>query len=65
MNDVVSYLRDLAAHFLSGSQVQLDTFAGAALKKADDGGVWLEGGFILSDQIRTGNRRNDDSDNNE
>ena len=27
MNDVVRYLRDLAAHFFSGSQVQLDTFA--------------------------------------
>ena len=36
MNDVVCHLRDLAAHFLSQSQMQLDTFAGAALKKADD-----------------------------
>jgi hypothetical protein len=46
VNDVVCYLRDLAAHFLSGSQVQFDTFTGAALKKADDSGVWLEGGFF-------------------
>ena len=43
MNDVVRYLRDLAAHFFSGSQVQFDTFAGAALKKANDRRVWLEG----------------------
>jgi hypothetical protein len=38
-------LRDLAAHFLSGFQVQFDTLTGTALKKADDGGVWLKGGF--------------------
>jgi hypothetical protein len=63
MNDVVCYLRDLAAHFLSGSQVQFDTLTRTALKKADDGGVWLEGGFLLSEQIRTGNHCKDDSDN--
>ena len=47
MNDVVRYLRDLAAHFLSRSQVQLDTFAGAALKKSNDGRVRLQTGFVL------------------
>ena len=41
MNDVVRYLRDFTAHFFSGSQVQLDTFTGTALKKADDGRVRL------------------------
>ena len=34
MNNVVRDLRDLASHLLSGSQVQLDTFTGAACKKA-------------------------------
>ena len=47
MNDVVRYLRNLAAHFVSGSQVQLDTFAGTALKKADDSRVRLQGGLVL------------------
>ena len=47
MDDVVRYLRDLAAHFLSRSQVQLDTFAGAALKKSNDSRVRLQTGFVL------------------
>src|SRR5580765_5027501 len=59
MNDVVRYLRDLAAHFLSGSQVQLDTFAGAALKKADDRRVRLQAGFILRERTGTGYGGND------
>ena len=45
MNDVVRYLRDLAAHFLSRSQVQLDTFTGVALKKASDRRVGLQSWF--------------------
>ena len=53
MNDVVRYLRDLAAHFLSGSQVQLDTFAGAALKKADDRRVRFQAGPILRERAGT------------
>ena len=53
MNDVVRYLRDLAAHFFSGSQVQLDTFAGAALKKADDSRVRLQGGLVLRERAGT------------
>jgi hypothetical protein len=52
MNNVVRYLRDLAAHFFSRSQVQLDTFTGAALKKASDRRVGLQTGFIL--RKRTG-----------
>ena len=47
MNDVVRYLCDLAAHFLPRSQVQLDTFTGAALKKASDRRIRLQAGFIL------------------
>ena len=43
--------------------MQLDTFSDAALKKAGDGTVWLESGFFLSEQIRTGNRGKDDYDN--
>ena len=53
MNDVVRYLRDLAAHFLSGFQVQLDTFAGTALKKTDDRRVGLQAGFILRKRAGT------------
>ena len=53
MNDVVRYLRDLAAHFLSGSQAQLDTFAGTALKKADDCRVRLQGGLVLRERAGT------------
>jgi hypothetical protein len=33
--------------------MQLDSFAGAALKQTEDGGVWLEGGFFLSEQVGT------------
>jgi hypothetical protein len=63
MDDVFSDSCHFAAHFFSGSQMQLDSFAGAALKEAEDGGVWLQGSFFLSEQTGTGNRRNDDSDN--
>ena len=59
MNDVVRYLRDLAAHFLSRSQVQLDTFAGAALKKANDRRVGLQAGFILRERAGTDYGGND------
>ena len=59
MNDVVSYLGDLAAHFLSGSQVQLDTFTGAALKKASDRRIRLQAGFILRERADTDYSRND------
>jgi hypothetical protein len=52
MNDVVCHLRDLAAHFLSRSQMQLDTFAGAALKKADDSRVRLRAGLILRERAQ-------------
>ena len=59
MDDVVRYLRDLAAHFLSRSQVQLDTFAGAALKKSNDGRVRLQTGFVLRERAGTDYRRQD------
>ena len=59
MNDVVRYLRDLAAHFFSGSQVQPDTFAGAALKKADDRRIRLQAGFILRERAGTDYRAQD------
>ena len=59
MNDVVRYLRDLAAHFLSRSQVQLDTFTGAALKKANDCRVRLQAGFILRERAGTDYGGND------
>jgi hypothetical protein len=42
--------------------MQLDSIAGAALKQAEDGDVWLEGGFFLSEQVGTCNCRNDNSD---
>jgi len=54
MDDVVGYLRDLTAHFFSGSQVQLDTFTGAALKKAGDSRVRLQSCFFLSERARAG-----------
>jgi hypothetical protein len=53
VNDVVRYLRNFAAHFLSGSQVELYTFSGAALEKTDDGDVPLESGLILSERRAT------------
>jgi hypothetical protein len=27
--------------------MQLDSFAGAALKETEDGGVWFQGGFFV------------------
>ena len=59
-NHVVRYLRDFASHFLSRSQVELDNFPSAALKKTDDSGIRLQGGFFLSEQAGTGDRRNND-----
>jgi len=59
MNDVVRYLCDLAAHFLPRSQVQLDTFTGAALKKASDRRVGLQTGFILRERAGTDYGGND------
>jgi len=53
MKDVVCHLRDLTAHFLSQSQMQLDIFAGAALKKADNPRVRLQAGLILRERAGT------------
>jgi hypothetical protein len=45
MYDIVSYLRDFASHFLSGSQVQLHGFACAALKDPCDRRIRLQAAF--------------------
>jgi hypothetical protein len=54
MNDVGGDLREFASHFLSGSQVQLDRFARAALKNADDDRIRLQSSFLLGGQTGTG-----------
>jgi hypothetical protein len=46
-------LFDPAADFLSRIQVQLDSFAGAALEDAKDGRVGLQTDLILSGQTGT------------
>jgi len=56
MNDVVGDLRDFAAHFLSRSQVKLDNFPSATLKKTDDRSVSLQGGLFLSKRAATHDR---------
>jgi len=58
MDDIVGNLFDPAANFLSRIQVQLDSFAGAALEDANDGRVGLQTDLILSGQ--TGTDRCDD-----
>jgi hypothetical protein len=58
MDDVVSDFCDLASHFFSRSQVQLDSFAGAALQYAEDGRVRLQAGFLLGEQTGTSDRCN-------
>ena len=63
MNDVVGDLRDFAAHFLSRSQVKLDNFPSAALKKTDDRSVSLQGGLFLSKRAATRDRRYDSYEN--
>jgi hypothetical protein len=52
-------LRDFAAHFLSRSQVKLDNFPSAALKKTDDRSVSLQGGLFLSKRAATTDRGHD------
>ena len=64
MNDVVRYLCDFAAHFLSRSQVELHNFPSVALKKTDDRSVRLQGGFILGEQTGTGERCNEEREKN-
>src|SRR4029453_12469512 len=46
-DDVVVHLRDFAAHFLSRSQMQLDSFAGAALEDTGGGRIRLQTDFNL------------------
>jgi len=57
MNDVIADLRDFAAHFLSRSQVKLDNFPSATLKKTDDRSVRLQSGLFLSKRAATRDRR--------
>ena len=59
MDEIVRYLCDFAAHFLSRSQVQFDTFTRAPLKKADHGRVRLKSSFFLSDQAGASDRQDD------
>ena len=47
INDVVGNLADSSSDLFSRSQVQLDSFAGVALKYADYGCIRLDGGFFL------------------
>ena len=60
MDDVFRDSGQFTAHFFSRSQMQLDSFAEAELKQTEDGGVWLEDGFFLSEQVGTRNCHNDD-----
>ena len=59
MDDIVGDLLDLAADFFSRIQVQLDSFAGAALENAEERRIRLQTGFILSEQTGTGERPNE------
>ncbi len=62
MDDAVGNLRDFASELFARSQVQLDTFADAALNDAKHGGVRLQGSLFLGEQTGAGHRRNDDSE---
>jgi hypothetical protein len=53
MDDIVANLFDPSADFLPRIQVQLDSFAGAALENAKDGRVGLQTDLILSGQTGT------------
>ena len=63
IDDVVGYLADFPSDLFSRSQVQLDSFAGVALKDAEYTRIRLEGGFFLRQQAGTSDRRNNDSEN--
>jgi hypothetical protein len=62
VDDVVSDFCDLASHFFSRSQMQLDHFAGTALENAEDGCIRLQRSFFLGEQTGTGERRNHNSE---
>jgi hypothetical protein len=53
MDDTVGNLLNFAADFFSRIQVQLDSFARAALENAEDRRIRLQTDFILSWQIAT------------
>ena len=50
MDDAVGNLGDFASELFARSQVQLHTFADAALNDAKHGGVRLQGSFFLGEQ---------------
>ena len=56
MDDAFGSLRDFASHFLPRSQVNLDNFPSATLKKTDDRSVRLQGGLFLSKRAATRDR---------
>jgi hypothetical protein len=49
MDDLVGNLRNLATDFFSRTQMQLDSFAGAALEDAEDGRIGLQTDFVLGE----------------
>jgi hypothetical protein len=55
-------LADSPSDFFSRSEVQLDSFAGIALKDAEYSRIRLDGGFFLREQAGTSDRRNSDSE---
>jgi hypothetical protein len=61
INDIVRNLSNFASDLFSRSQVQFDSFAGAALKDTDYSCIRLDGGFFLGEQAGASNRRNNDS----
>ena len=62
MDNVFGNFFDLAADFLSRIQVQLDSFARAALENAEDRRIGLQTDFVLGEQTRTTDCRNQNSE---
>ena len=62
IDDIVGDLADSPADFFSRSEVQLDSFARAALKDAEYRRIRLYDGFFLRRQVGTNDRRNNDSE---
>jgi hypothetical protein len=62
IDDVVGYLANFPSDFFSRSQVQLDSFARAALKDAEYRCIRLEGCSFLREQAGTSDCRNNDSE---
>jgi hypothetical protein len=62
IDNIICDLADSPSDFFSRSEVQLDSFARAALKDADYSRIRLDGGFFLRGQAGTSDRRHDDSE---